>query len=139
MMRNWRKRNIIQDIRNLFRLRTRTKLLFNWRYKKSFKTKKKLKQLKILRIFRDIKNLFQFEKEDIIDNDQEPVIHSKSDNIDIIISDRADEIIKELFSSVKNRCQSDLESMKGGELVFDYVKLIYYKRHKMNQILVDYM
>ena len=43
MMRNPRleERNIIQDIRNLFRLRKRTKFLFNWRYKKSFKTKKK--------------------------------------------------------------------------------------------------
>ena len=136
----WRKINIIQDIRNLFRLRTRTKLLFNWRYKKSFKTKKpKLKQLKILRILRDIKNLFQFEKEDIIDNDQEPVIQSKSDKIEIIISDDVDEIIKELFGSIKTRCQSDLESIKNGELVFDYVKLIYYQCHKMNQILVDYM
>ena len=56
-----------------------------------------------------------------------------------MISDGADEIIKELFGSIKNRCQSDLEPMKGDELVFDYVKLIYYKCHKVNQILVDYM
>ena len=56
-----------------------------------------------------------------------------------MISDWAAEIITELFGSIKTRCQSDLESIKNGELVFDYVKLIYYQCHKMNQILVDYM
>ena len=29
-----------------------------------------------------------------IDNDEEHVVHSKSDNIEIIISDEADEVIK---------------------------------------------
>ena len=56
-----------------------------------------------------------------------------------MISDWAAEIITELFGSIKTRCQSDLESIRNGELVFDYVKLIYYQYHKTNQILVDYM
>ena len=31
------------------------------------------------------------------DNDKECVMHSKSDNIEIMISDEADEVIKKLF------------------------------------------
>ena len=37
-----------------------------------------------------------------IGNDEECVIHSKSDNIEIMINDEADEAIKELFDSLKN-------------------------------------
>ena len=32
-----------------------------------------------------------------IDNDEECVMHSKSDNTEIMINDEADEVIKELF------------------------------------------
>ena len=39
-----------------------------------------------------------------IDNDEERVMHSKCDNTEILISDEADEVIKELFDSIKNRC-----------------------------------
>ena len=39
-------------------------------------------------------------------------MHSKSDNIEIMINDEADEVIKELFDSLKNRYQNNLESMK---------------------------
>ena len=67
-----------------------------------------------------------------IDNDEEHVMHSKSDNIEIMINDEADEVIKELFDSLKNRYQNNLESMKGSEFVFDYVHLMYYKCHKIN-------
>ena len=52
-------------------------------------------------------------------------MHSKSDNIEIMINDKTDEIIEELFGSFKNRCQSNLELMKGGEFVFGYVHLLY--------------
>ena len=37
-----------------------------------------------------------------IDNDEEHVMHSKSDIIEIMINDKADELIKELFDSLKN-------------------------------------
>ena len=67
-----------------------------------------------------------------IDNDEEQVMHSKCDNIEIMINDEADEVIKELFDSLKNRYQNNLESMKGSEFVFDYVQLLYYKCHKIN-------
>ena len=64
-----------------------------------------------------------------IDNDEERVMHSKSDKIEIMISDEADEVIKEFFDSLKNRFQNNLASMKGSEFVFDYVQLLYYKCH----------
>ena len=67
-----------------------------------------------------------------IDNDEERLMHSKSDNIEIMINDKADQIIKELFDSIKSRYQNNLKSMKGSEFVFDYVHLLYYKCHKIN-------
>ena len=67
-----------------------------------------------------------------IDNDEECLMHSKSDNIEITINDEADEVMKKLFDSLKNRYQNNLESMKGSDFVFDYVHLFYYKCHKIN-------
>ena len=61
-----------------------------------------------------------------------PVMHSKSDNVEIMINDEADEAIKERFDSLKNRCQNNLELMKSSEFIFDYVHLLYYKCHKIN-------
>ena len=55
------------------------------------------------------------------DTDEERVINSKSDNIEIMINDEAHEAVKELFDPLKNRCQDSLESMKGSGFVFDYV------------------
>ena len=99
------KENIIKDKRNLFRLGKEIKAIND-------------------RILRDIKNLFDLK--DIInnlknsdmwriqltiannficsiDNDEEHVMHSRSDNIEIMTNDRANEVIKELFDSLKNR------------------------------------
>ena len=58
-------------------------------------------------------------------------MQSKSDNIKIMINDGVDEVIKELFDSLKKRYQNNLELMKGSEF-FDYVYLLYYKCHKIN-------
>ena len=49
----------------------------------------------------------------LIDNDEEHVMNSKSDNIEIMINNEADKVIKELFDSLKNRYHNNLESMKG--------------------------
>ena len=38
-----------------------------------------------------------------IDNDEERVMHSKSDNIEIMINDEANEVTKELFDSLKKK------------------------------------
>ena len=60
-----------------------------------------------------------------IDNDEERVIHLKSDNIEIMMNDEADKIIEELFDTLKNRYQNNLESIvKGSESVFDYADLL---------------
>ena len=48
-----------------------------------------------------------------------------------MINDKADEVIKKLFKSLKNRYQNNLESMKGSESVFDYVHLLYHKCYKI--------
>ena len=53
------------------------------------------------------------------DSDEERVMHSKSDNIEITITDQTDEIIEKLFNSLKNKYQNNLQSMRGGEFVFD--------------------
>ena len=53
-------------------------------------------------------------------------MHSKSDNIEIMINDKANEVIKERFDSIKNRYQNNLQSMKGNEFAFGYVYLLYY-------------
>ena len=56
------------------------------------------------------------------DNDKECLMHLKSDNIENMINDDADEVIEELFKSLQNRYQNNLEnSMKGSEFVFDNV------------------
>ena len=49
-----------------------------------------------------------------------------------MINDEADEVIKELSDSLKNRYQNNLDFMKGSEFVFNYVQLMYYKCHKIN-------
>ena len=59
-------------------------------------------------------------------------MHSRNDNIEIVISNEADEVIEELFDSLKNRYKNNLESIKDSEFVFDYVQLFHYKRHKIN-------
>ena len=62
-------------------------------------------------------------------------MHLKSDTIETMINNEVDEVIKELFDSLKNRYQNNLKSMKGSEFVFDYVQLLYYKCHKINSNL----
>ena len=44
-----------------------------------------------------------------------------------MINDEADEVTKELFDSLKNKCQNNLESVKCSEFVFDYVYLLCHK------------
>ena len=51
-------------------------------------------------------------------------MHSKSDNIEIMMNDKADEVIGKLFESLRKRYQNKLEeSMKGREFVCDCVHL----------------
>ena len=65
------------------------------------------------------------------DNDEDRVMHSKSDNIEVMSSDEAVKVLKKLFDSLENRYQNNLESMRGSKFVFDYVQLVYYKCDKI--------
>ena len=57
-------------------------------------------------------------------------MYSKRDNKEIMINDKEDEFGKELFESLHNRYQNNLEKlMKDCEFVFDYVNLLCYKCH----------
>ena len=59
-------------------------------------------------------------------------MHLESGNIEIMINDETDEVIKELFQSLFSRYQIGLKtSIKDSESVFDYVQILYYKCHKI--------
>ena len=65
------------------------------------------------------------------DNDEERVMHSKSDSTEVMINDEADEAIEELFKSLLYRYQNNLEKlMRVSKFAFDYVHLLYCKCHK---------
>ena len=58
---------------------------------------------------------------------------SKSDNIEIMIYDKAYEIIQELFELLLSRYQTGLDkSWKGSDLILNWVNMLHYKGHKIN-------
>ena len=59
-----------------------------------------------------------------MDNDEEVVLHSKNDDIEIMRNDTADEMIEERVDSLRNSYQNNLELMKGSEFFFDYRNLL---------------
>ena len=60
-------------------------------------------------------------------------MHSKSENIEIMINDEPDEVMEELFQSLLFMYQIGLEtSLRGSDFIFDCVQLLYYKCHKIN-------
>ena len=62
-------------------------------------------------------------------------MHSKSDNIEIMIGNETDEIIVVLFDSLLQRYQEKLEQpMRGSEFVFDSVDLLYYNLNKTSLV-----
>ena len=61
------------------------------------------------------------------------IMHSKSDNIEIMMDSETDEIIEELFESLLQRYQGKLEiSMRGSEFIFDSVDILYYDLDKIS-------
>ena len=60
-------------------------------------------------------------------------MHSKSDDIEFMIYDNADEVVKDLFESLLSGYQIGLGTSMGGSDLFLYcVYLLYYKCHKTN-------
>ena len=67
------------------------------------------------------------------DTKEERVIHSRSSNIKFTSYDDANEVVDELFESLRSICQRNLETtMRGSDFVFDSVQLMYFKCHKVN-------
>ena len=58
---------------------------------------------------------------------EEQLMHSKNDSIEIMINNKADEVIEELFQSILFRYQIGLEtSMTFSDFIFDCVHLLYF-------------
>ena len=67
------------------------------------------------------------------DVDEERVMQSKSDNIEFMPYDNANEVINGLFESLLSSYQIHLETSKTeSDFILDLVKILYYKCHKMN-------
>ena len=59
-------------------------------------------------------------------------MHSKSENKEIMINDKADEVIEKLFKSLLNGYKNNPETpIEGSDFTFYYVHLLYYKYHKI--------
>ena len=66
------------------------------------------------------------------DSDETRTMHRNIDNIKNMIGSEIDEIIEELFESLLQKYQKDLEeSIRGSEFIFDSVDLFYYKLNKV--------
>ena len=60
-------------------------------------------------------------------------MYSKYNNIEIMMGANTNEIIRNLFNSLLRRYQGGLQdSMRGSELVFDYVESLNYFFHKVD-------
>ena len=67
------------------------------------------------------------------DSDEIRAMRAKSNNIEIIMGNQTDEIMKELFESLLQKYQEELEEkMRGSEFVFDSIDLLYYNLHKIS-------
>ena len=65
-------------------------------------------------------------------SDETRVMHSKSDNIEIMMASETDEIIEELFKTLLQKYQKGLEeSLTGSEVIFDSVDTLNYDLNKM--------
>ena len=67
------------------------------------------------------------------DDSESQLIHSKSDNIKIMIGVETDEIIGKLFNSLLHRHQIGLEQcIKGSDFLFDFADGLHNKCHKIS-------
>ena len=55
------------------------------------------------------------------DVDEEGVMHSKADSIEFMSYDNVNEVINELFESLRSRCQIDLETLTRGSVFFFFL------------------
>ena len=66
-------------------------------------------------------------------SDETRVVHTKSDNAEIRIGDDTSDVVKELFKSLLQRYQENLqEKMRGSDFELDGVNLLYYDFNKIS-------
>ena len=67
------------------------------------------------------------------DSDETQTMHTKSNNVEIMIGSETDEIIEDLFESFLQKYQEGFEeSMRGSGFVYDSVDVLYYNLNKVN-------
>ena len=67
------------------------------------------------------------------DSDETQTMHTKSNNVKIMIGSETDEIIEDLFEYFLQKYQEGLEeSMRGSEFVYDSVDVLYYNLNKVS-------
>ena len=67
------------------------------------------------------------------DINEDSTMHSKSDNIEVMTYDGANEVIEERFESPLSKYQIGLETAtRDNDFIFDCVNLMYYKCQKIN-------
>ena len=67
------------------------------------------------------------------DSDETRIMHTKSDNMEIMIGSDTNDVIKELFRSFLQRYQEGLqEKMRGSDFEFDGIHLLYYDFKKIS-------
>ena len=67
------------------------------------------------------------------DSDETRTMHTKSNNVEIMIGSDTNEIIKDLFESFLQKYQEGLEeSMRGSKFVHDSVDVLYYNHNKVS-------
>ena len=60
-------------------------------------------------------------------------MHTRSDNIEITIGDDNDNIIEELFKSIIQKCEENLQNkMRGSDFQFHGVNVLYYDFNEIN-------
>ena len=77
------------------------------------------------------------------DSDEACTMHTKNDNIEIMMSSERDEIIKYFFELLLQRYQEGLEeSMEESKFIFDSADVLYYNLNKINSnrggLYIDY-
>ena len=66
------------------------------------------------------------------DSDETRTIHTKSNNVEILMGNETDEIIEDLFESFLQKYQEGLEeSIRGIEFAYDSVDALYYILNKV--------
>ena len=67
------------------------------------------------------------------DSDETRTMHTKSNNVEIMMGSETDEIIIELFKSFLQRYQEEVDLLKrrGSEFIFDSVGAFYYDLNKI--------